>query len=530
MRPYGLADVAVLEANAVARGATIDNLMDHAGRAVAEEAAKHARAPPEGRIGIVCGGGNNGGDGFAAALSLRSKGYAVDLWLIVHRRDIRTRAARRRFEMIVDFPGINIGVPDVSKLKELDVVVDAMIGTGGRDELREPYLSAVKAIRESGVDVLSVDLPTGLGTSTALRPRWTVALEVPKEGMTHADVGEVVIRSIGFPRESLEETGPGEYLFFPRPGKSTSKGDSGRLVVVGGGPYTGAPALAALSALSAGVDMVFVVAPEPAATIIRGYSPDLIVRSVGRDGTFSAGDSDELWKTVESLHPDALLVGNGAGFDHGTVQAFSALLERSLPRIPVVLDADGTRLAAIRETRPLFGDVHEKLLLTPNRRELYRIVGYDVSVKRIERREQLSKLAHQLGATLLYKSDIDVITDGHDLRENTTHHPSLVVGGAGDVLSGLAASLMARRLTAFQAARLSSYWIGHASLGLFEKQSYGIRASDILSQLPLALKEGLSWVDGYLAGKPPHLPNLAPHAGSEAYPEDVGRSREEPGE
>ncbi len=529
MKPYSLTDVAVLEANAVARGVTIDTLMDHAGRAIAEEVAKHAKSPPDGRIAIVCGGGNNGGDGFAAAFYLRSRGYSVDLWLLVHKRNIRTRSARRRFEMIVDFPGIHIGVPDADRLKEHDLIVDAMIGTGGRDELKEPYRSAVLAIGDSGVDVLSVDLPTGIGTSVSLHPRWTVALEVPKEGMAPENTGEVTVRSIGFPRESLEETGPGEYMLFPRPGATTSKGDSGRLVVVGGGPYTGAPALAALAALAAGTDMVFVVAPEPAATVIRGYSPDLIVRSVGRDGVFSANDADELWKTVESLHPDALLVGNGAGYEHGTVQAFSALLGHALPRIPVVLDADGTRLAATRESRPLFGKVHERLLLTPNRRELYRILGYDVSVKRNERRDQLQKLSSQLGSAILYKGDIDLITDGDTFRENVLHHPALVVGGAGDVLSGLAASLMARRLSAFHAARLAAFWIGHASFGLFQRRSYGIRASDIIDEIPRALKEGLEWVEGYQAGKPPAFPNLS-FAAPESDSEEVGSPREPLGE
>ncbi len=521
MTAYSLTDVGVLEANAVARGVTIDTLMDHAGRVVAEEAAKHAKSPPDGRIAIVCGGGNNGGDGFATAFYLRGKGFSVDLWLIVHKRNIRTRSARRRFEMIVDFPGIHIGVPDAERLKEHDLIVDAMIGTGGKDELKEPYRSAVTAIEESGVDVLAVDLPTGVGTATPLHPKWTVALEVPKEGMTLDTAGEVTVRSIGFPREALEETGPGEYLFFPRPGLSTSKGDSGRLVVVGGGPYTGAPALAALAALSAGVDMVNIIAPEPAASVIRGFSPDLIVRSVGKDGVFSANDAEELWKTVESLHPDALLVGNGAGYEHGTVQAFSSLLGHALPRIPVVLDADGTRLAATRESRPLFGTIHEKLLLTPNRRELYRILGYDVSVKRNERREQIQKLSAQLGATILYKGDVDLITDGRAYRENVMHHPSLVVGGAGDVLSGIVASLMARRLSAFQASRLGAFWIGHASVRLFQRRSYGVRATDVIEEIPPTLKEGLAWAEGYQTGKLPPFSSLS-FSSSESEPEDAG--------
>lgn len=532
MRTFSRTDSVIMEANAVARGVTVDTLMDHAGRVIAEEAAKHAASPPEGRIGIVCGGGNNGGDGLAAAFYLKSKGFNVDIWLIVHKRDVRTRAARRRLEMISDLPGFHVGHPDVDQLKDLNIVVDAMIGTGGKGELREPFRSAVEAIAGSKVPVLSVDLPTGLGTDTTLHAKWTVALEVMKEGMDKESAGEVTVRSIGFPTEAIEETGPAEYLLFPRPAKTTSKGESGRLVIVGGGPYTGAPALAGISALNAGVDMVFIVAPEPAASVIRTYSPNLIVRSVGKDGMFTTGNSDDLWKVVESLHPDALLVGNGAGYEPGTVHALTSLVEKALPTIPVVLDADGTRMAAVRETRPLFGDKHHKFLITPNRRELYRIVGYDIAVKKAERREQIMKLSRALGASILYKGEADFITDGVDFRENRAHSPAMVVAGAGDVLAGVTASLMARGLTAFGAARLASFWIGHASLSLFERRSYGIKATDLSEELPSALKEGLAWASSYLAGHPSPmtLPGLSAHAEPEVFSEAADTPRGEPEE
>jgi NAD(P)H-hydrate epimerase len=490
MKTYSLSDVAIMEANAVAHGVTIDTLMDHAGRVVAEEACRHLPPPPA-RVGILCGAGNNGGDGLAAAFYLRAKGYTPEIWLVSSSQEFKTRQARRRWNMISDGPGIHLEVPEVSDLQKLPLVIDAMIGTGGTGELKEPYRSAVMVLRKARVPVLSIDLPTGLGTSTPAIATWTVALEVLKEGMQSREVGTAAVRSIGFPPEAYEETGPGEFLLFPLPRKDTSKGDSGRLAIIGGGPYTGAPAIAGLAALNGGCDMVFLVAPEPAATVMRTYSPNLIVRSVGTHGAFAASDGDALWKCVDEIHPDAILVGNGAGHEAGTLKALSHLVEKAIKHIPVVMDADATRVAVLSEERPLYGDVRDRLLMTPNSRELYRILGQAVSDRQKERRDQLTALANSLGASLLLKGEIDLMTDGVDVRENRTHHPAMVVGGAGDALSGLAASLMARDLSAFQAARLATYWLGLSSFSLFERQSYGIKATDLVEEIPRTLNKAL---------------------------------------
>lgn len=495
MKTFSLVDVAIMEANAIASGVSIDTLMDRAGKAVAEEAARHLPPPPA-KVGIVCGGGNNGGDGLAAAFYLKSKGFSPEVWLLHPPHEIRSRPARRRWEFVSDVPGIHIhtGIPTVRALQEVTLVIDAMIGTGGHGALRDPYKGAVDAIRQSGVPVLSVDLPTGLGTDSPVPAMWTVSIEVMKEGMESGTAGEVTVRSIGFPPEALEETGVGEFLLFPRPGRGTVKGESGRLVIVGGGPYTGAPALAALSALSSGCDMVFVIAPEPAATVIRGYSPNLIVRSVGEDGAFTQYDADELEAVVSELHPSAVLIGNGAGHSHGTINALDQLARHAVEHAPVVLDADATRLAAEKEVRPLYGKFTDRLLLTPNRRELYRILGHELAGPRAQQQDELARLSRALGATLLVKGEVDLVTDGSDSRENRTHHPSMVVGGAGDVLSGLAASLMARGLTALQAGRLASYWLGLVSLDLFDKMSYGVTATDLIHGLPASLDLGLKRV------------------------------------
>ena len=488
--PLAPLEVAVLEANAVALGSSIDSLMENAGKVVAEEAARHLPPPPS-KVGILCGVGNNGGDGMMAGIHLREWGYQPEIWLLRPAGEIRGSAARRRWERASASIPVHIGCPEPATLASFPLWIDAMLGTGSRGDLREPYASAVRELSVSRVPVLSVDLPTGLGTSNPLVPKWTVALEVLKNGMNPETCGEIVVRSIGMPPEAHRRTGPGEFLLFPRPGPRTHKGEMGRLVIVGGGPYAGAPALAGLAALRAGVDMVFILAPAPTASVIQSFSPNLIVRAVGTEGRFGPPDGKELAREALSRHPDALLVGNGAGRDPGTLEALRTLVREVHSRIPLVLDADGLSLADPSRDPPWRDGSPDHLLLTPNGREFARLLGRAEETSPRAGTEATEGLARRLRATLLQKGPEDVISDGTRTKVNGTHHPAMAVGGAGDVLAGVAASLLARRLTAFQAGRLAAYWVGLTAVRLFPERSFGMMATDLLEGLPGTLAAGL---------------------------------------
>jgi len=464
--------------------------MESAGQVVAEEARRHLPPPPA-PVGIVVGSGNNGGDGLAAAYYLNLNGHPPRIWLLSPPSELHSEMARAMWRRVAAFPGLKVGVPKVSELSDLPLLVDAMIGTGGEGELRQPYRGAVAEINASGVDVLSIDLPTGLGTSTPLQARWTVSLEVLKEGMDHPSVGEVTVRSIGIPLEAKEETGPGEFHFFPRPGPNARKGSQGRLVVVGGGPYPGAPTLAALASLKAGVDMIFLVVPGGVADVVQGYSPEVIVRGVGHGRTFQEEEASALWGLVQTLRPDALLVGNGVGTDPSTVVALEEFLEQALARVPVALDADGLRVIGQRQGAPFRDQDARRLLLTPNIREYAHLKDPRAPALAPVEPAEVRALARQLRATLLVKGATDWISDGLAVWANRTHHPAQVVGGAGDTLAGVAASLMARGLTPAQSARLATYWAGTAALRLFRRTSYGMTPLALSDELPAALAEGL---------------------------------------
>jgi NAD(P)H-hydrate epimerase len=490
---FSALEVRVLELNAAARGLSIDTMMENAGAAVADEARRHLPAPPS-PVGIVCGSGNNGGDGLAAAFHLQQMGYSPRVWLLAPPSQIHSEPARAMWRRVSSTADLRGGVPKVAELRDLPLLLDAMIGTGGGGELKDPYRAAVLEINASGVPVLSVDLPTGLGSTTVLQARWTVSLEVLKEGMEHPAVGEVTVRSIGIPPEARDETGPGEFLLFPVPGRSTRKGGQGRLVVVGGGPYAGAPALAALSALRAGVDMAFVITPGGVADLVQGFSPEIIVRGVGHGRIFHEEEAHALWSLVQSLRPDALLVGNGVGTDPSTLVALEELVEEALAQVPVVLDADALRLVNHRQGVPFRDQSPRRFLLTPNAREYAHLRDPRSPSNVPVDAEEVRETARRLRLSLLVKGETDWISDGVDLKGNRTHHPAQVVGGAGDTLAGVVASLLARGRTPTQAARLGTYWVGSTALRIFPQKSYGMLASDLTTELPLTLSEGLARV------------------------------------
>jgi ADP-dependent NAD(P)H-hydrate dehydratase / NAD(P)H-hydrate epimerase len=310
-RPLTSLEMAVVEANAVALGSTVDFLMENAGRAVAEEATRHLPSPPS-RVAVVAGNGNNGGDATCASFYLHQWGYSPEIWLVRPPSEIASRAARRCFERVERRATIHVGVPRPEELASIPLVIDGLLGTGQGGRLRSPIREAVDAIRESHVPVLSIDVPTGVRDPEGLRPSWTVTLTCPKEEMAPGTSGEVQVRDIGIPVDAWRRTGPGEFLFFPRPTGRGDQGRTGRVIVIGGGPYTGAPALAAMAALRSGAERATVVAPQGAAERVQSFSPNLVVRPFGVD-RFRPTDVPEIVEFVRSSRPDSVALGMGAG-------------------------------------------------------------------------------------------------------------------------------------------------------------------------------------------------------------------------
>ncbi len=488
-RPVSAEEMAVAELNAQALGLSTDVLMENAGRVVAEEAVRPP-LPPGARVGVVAGPGNNGGDGLCAAHYLLDWGYHPEVWMVQPPSQIRTSAARRCYERVARRCPVHVGIPTSSELGAYPLILDALLGTGQTGPLRPPFREAVQSIRTSGAPVLSVDVPTGATDPEGLRPQRTVALAAPKVEFGDGSAGEVTVRDIGIPDAAWRETGPGDFLFFRRARAAEPRGRTGRLVVIGGGPYAGAPALAGLAALRAGAERATIYAPGGAADRIQSFSPNLIVRPFGRD-RFTQADVGPVLRFLDQTPPRAVVMGMGIGTESETLEALRGLTRSIVGRYPCVIDADALAvLPEIVRGRTLAHPV----LATPNGGEFIRVFHGPKDHAPEERRAVALRASQELGLTLVAKGDPDLITDGHEIYENRHHALAMTVGGAGDVLGGVIGSLLAQGLGASAAARLGTYWVGEAGLRVAATRGDGLMATDLIEELPAVLVAGLNRV------------------------------------
>ncbi|MFX1265670.1 MAG: NAD(P)H-hydrate dehydratase, partial [Promethearchaeota archaeon] len=376
------------------------------------------------------------------------------------------------------------------------ILVDAMMGFGLKSRLREPMLSAVKAINRSEAKKFSVDVPTGVDSDTgrvlgtAVAADLTVALHAPKKGLKSAreHVGKLVVVSIGIPAETIRLCGPGDLSLFTEPRKATAhKGDFGRILVVGGSDvYSGAPALAGMAALRTGADLVSVLVPESVVNAVRSYSPSLMVSSL-RTGILLQENVGTVLDEAENQ--DVVAIGPGVGLDSETVSAVrtvSEKLERFGKRL--VIDADGLKALAGSEIR----FTPENVVLTPHLGELAILLDEKLqdSAELNYRVEASLRASVKYNAVILLKGSVDVVArpDGF-YKLNRTGVPAMTVGGTGDVLTGIVVALLARGKGAFFAATAGAYVSGLAGELAFKELGNHITPTDCISKIPEAMRQ-----------------------------------------
>ncbi|KAF5074062.1 Bifunctional NAD(P)H-hydrate repair enzyme Nnr [anaerobic digester metagenome] len=467
-------EVRVLDINSEFLGVPTEVLMENAGWALAQEIT--SRFGDGLRIAILCGKGNNGGDGLVAARAL-TKSNRVRVFLALPPSEISTPEARINFEKVEELHKVYAG----EDLSSYDVLVDALLGVGAKGEPKGAYAEIVKAMNASGRPVVSVDVPSGLGSPLAVRPQLTVTFHDLKTGMDQAGCGEIVVADVGIPADAERFVGPGDLVHYPVPSPNAHKGQNGRLLVIGGGPYTGAPALAGMAAYRIGTDLVFLACPESVSGVVASYSPNLIV--VPLKGK-RLGPEHVASLVALSEGADAVLLGPGLGDEPASLEAVRSFIA-SCNR-PMVLDADalkavGGHLDILR---------HKAGVLTPHHRELEMLIGHPVTSD--AREEFTLELAKATGWTVLLKGHVDLVTDGRQIKMNRTGNPGMSVGGTGDVLAGITAGLLAKKVVPFNASRISAFINGSAGDLAFEKNSYGLVATDLLERIPQVLRRSLS--------------------------------------
>ncbi|HSP18472.1 MAG TPA: NAD(P)H-hydrate dehydratase [Myxococcaceae bacterium] len=483
------------EAEAERRGLPASILMENAGTAVAEAAAK--LGGPSARFLVVAGPGNNGGDGYVAARKLHAGGRQVDLWRVGDAARLRGDTARNHAAVE------QCGVPVHSSAAALplrpgDVVVDALFGTG---LARAPEGEAADAIRHilrwraEGVRVLAVDLPSGLSTDSgrAFEPcvaaDLTVTFGAQKLGLA-LEPGATLAGCIDVVDIGLAELTPSTWLLEPSDGprwlpprrSDSNKGTYGHLLVIAGSRgKSGAAALAGLAALRSGVGLCTVATPVDALSDVQGHAPELMGVALPAAAVLGPTHLDLLLAAAEGK--DALVIGPGIPRGSETHVLLGELLARL--DVPVLIDADG--LNAIAGHPELLQRSRAPVLLTPHPGEMARLTGTSVGEVQGDRMGSARTFARTHRAVVVLKGARTLVADaGGQLRVNPTGNPGMATGGTGDVLSGMIGALLTQGLAPVDAASVGV--LAHGLAGDAAARSWG-RLGVIASDLTAALGE-----------------------------------------
>jgi NAD(P)H-hydrate epimerase len=430
---------------------SVPELMDRAGRAVAEEAMR--RFPDARRFEAVCGKGSNGGDGRIAVEVLRAAGREAD---------------------VVDEPG------------DADVVVDALFGTGFRGEPRPEAARLIERINEVPAPVVAVDSPSGADASTgevvgsAVEAALTVTMHGWKVGLAVAPgrfhAGEVAVVDIGLePADTEHRLVTDDILsLVPRKEAVDNKYTAGSVLVVGGSRgMTGAATLAARSAFRADAGYVSVAAPEESLPALEM----LVVEAVKRP-------LEEVFQAAERAR--ALAIGPGLGRSDDCKELVRRLLQET--DVPAVVDAD-----ALWELEPF--ERSAPTVLTPHSGELGRLLGEESSWVDAHRLEALARAVERFRCVVVLKgADTLVGAPGAGVLVRETNTPALATAGSGDVLTGVIAAFLAKGMDARLAAAAGSVAQGRAAL--LASKPRGLVAGDIVESLPQALEQPSSTLKG----------------------------------
>jgi ADP-dependent NAD(P)H-hydrate dehydratase / NAD(P)H-hydrate epimerase len=471
-------------------------LMEAAGAAVAEAARDVARPGP---ARVVCGKGNNGGDGLVAARHLADTGYDVEALLLWPDDELSPDAAANLARLPVGARQLAADeLPTV--LRGSGVIVDAIFGTGFSGAPRAPADGAIEAINACGAPVVAADIASGVDASTgevagvAVAATVSVSFHAAKlghwvaPGKWHA--GELRVVPIGIPPEAPAEAAGGlidgsVVSLAPRRGPRSSKFTSGQVVVVGGSRgLTGAPCMAVQAAIRAGAGYASVAVPEDLEPIFEvKLTEAMSVACPGPEGRLGPEAAETVLEAVERA--GAVVLGPGLGRSREAAALARILVSRI--ELPLVIDADGLNAFAGRlDSLAARG---APTILTPHAGELGRLLERDSNEISETRLRAAVEAARAGGAIVVLKGDDTVVTDGERLAVNGLSSPGLATAGTGDVLSGVLAALIARGMDPFTAACAGVH--GHARAGRIAARRQGaaeaVIAADVIEAIPEAL-------------------------------------------
>ena len=486
-------------------------LMENAGRQVvaAIEAVHNDLA--DRKVAVLCGRGNNGGDGFVVARTLVQRGIDVSVFLIGRVSDVRGDA-RTNLEILGRLGVTVVEIADsqawelhFSEIGDCTLIVDAIFGTGLNAPLAGLMETVVADVNGAGIPVVAIDLPSGLSADThepigdSIEAGMTVTLGAPKISLVlppaEIRAGDIVIADIGIPLGIIDALdGPQVHLLTrgamrelvgPRMPDS-HKGDYGRVLIVAGSRgKTGAAHLSAIGALRSGAGLVTIATPACCQPIVAAMAPEYMTEAIdeGPDGL----DAAAVDRVLEFAR-DVIAVGPGLGQGGGTREFVRALVDRAT--MPVVIDADGLNAFADDPDR-LSGREGRDIIITPHPGEMARLVGMstdEVQGSRLEIARNFAT-AHRIYVVLKGHRTLVATPDGK-IFINPTGNAGMATGGTGDVLTGMIAAWLAQLLDAEAACQLAVYLHGMAGdLAEADEGEVAMTAGDLAAHLGDAVME-----------------------------------------
>ncbi|HWR56451.1 MAG TPA: NAD(P)H-hydrate dehydratase [Negativicutes bacterium] len=487
-------------------------LMENAGAGVARALEEMMDPLRDKKICIFSGHGNNGGDGYVVARYAHNAGAKVKIFVLGKTEQIQGDA-RLHFEIVqkmkIDIIEI-LSDRDWDKVRLAllftDGIVDAMLGTGFRGEIRDHYAEIFALINNSQKPVIAVDLPSGLHADTGfvsgycIKADKTVTFGLPKPGLLLYPgteyVGALEVIDIGIPLQLLEDEEIKQNLItaamvtdrLPQRAGDAHKGDNGRISVIAGSEgLTGAAVLASYGALRSGGGLVTLGVPRSLHDIMESKCTEVMTRPLPENprGVFSLAAQEPIQQMARTA--DVLLLGPGLS-TCGDIKQLVQNLVRCIS-IPMIIDADG--LNALTENMDVLEQAAGALVFTPHPGEMARLAKMPISDVQANRLEVARTYAQRWGATVILKGARTVIaTPDGQVYINITGNPLLATGGTGDVLAGLIAGFIGQGMTPEDAAVAAVYTHGRAAdLLAQETGDRGALAGELLSMIPKVLRE-----------------------------------------
>lgn len=494
-------------------GVSATTLMQNAGKASAKQIIEDFPNNRFPRVLVLSGHGNNGGDGLVVAKELYDAGYEVDVKLIGSADKLSTTSRvqlellRANGQILEIYEPIQF-LAKSNDFTKYDIIVDALIGIGGKGKLREPLSKIIQLLNKSIAKRVALDIATGINTDTgevglvAFKADLTITFALAKRGhflgAGYEYTGKIIVVDIGIPTEFIDAVNPEVQLltadlvstFISIRAKQSHKGSYGHTLIVGGSrDMPGAVALAGKSALRAGSGLATLVVPDSIREIIFSYLPEaLFVGLAERDlGYLSAVELRRVInKSQRSTGYTASCYGCGVGRWEEDQAVLSTIIRGSIG--PLVIDADG--LNALSDNIELLNESLGKIILTPHPKEMSRLLGTDVLAVNENRLEVARDFATTWQVYLVLKGAATVVaTPTGELFINSTGGPELAKGGTGDVLAGLITGLLAQNMTVREAICAAVYLHGLAGeLACELEGEHSVLARDVIEQIGPAMK------------------------------------------